>query len=150
MSEGKHPGGRPSTYKPEYCEQILEWFDREPFTMSVIEGTDKVIRVPAKLPSLTNFAMHIGASRSTLWEWAKQHAEFSNAIQKAKEIQEEILMQNGLFGAYEKTFAIFTAKNVCGWRDKQEVEHSGHIGRDMSDEELDAAIAKKQAELNGD
>ena len=23
----KHPGGRPSDYRPEYCEAVLAWFD---------------------------------------------------------------------------------------------------------------------------
>lgn len=134
-------GGRPTTYKPEYCELIIKHFDKEPFTSSYDEASGKTHRNAILLPTLTNFARSIGVARSSIYEWAKEHPEFSDAIKIAQELQEEVLMQNGLFGAYDKTFAIFTAKNICGWKDKQDIEHSGSIGS-ISDSELDEKIRK--------
>lgn len=134
-------GGRPTAYKPEYCDLIIEHFDKEPFTTSFDEASGKTFRSAILLPTLTNFARTIGVARSTIYEWAKDNPEFSDAIKRAQELQEEVLMQNGLFGAYDKTFAIFTAKNICGWKDKQDIEHSGSIGS-ISDSELDEKIRK--------
>lgn len=134
-------GGRPTAYKPEYCDLIIEHFDKEPFTTSFDEASGKTFRSAILLPTLTNFARSIGVARSTIYEWAKDNPEFSDAIKRAQELQEEVLMQNGLFGAYDKTFAIFTAKNICGWKDKQDIEHSGSIGS-ISDSELDEKIRK--------
>ena len=45
--------------------------------------------------------------------------EFSD---KAKDLQKEVLIQNGMAGLYDKTFAIFTAKNVTDMRDKVQTE----------------------------
>lgn len=134
-------GGRPTAYKPEYCDLIIQHFDKEPFTSSFDEVSGKTYRSAILLPTLTNFARTIGVSRATIYNWAEEHPEFLDAIKRAQELQEEVLMQNGLFGAYDKTFAIFTAKNICGWKDKQDIEHSGSIGS-ISDSELDEKIRK--------
>lgn len=144
------PAGRPTDYLPEYCEKIIEHFDQEPFSTTMDETSGKLIRSAILLPTLTNFAKKIGVARCTIYEWAERHPEFSDAVKRAQELQEEILMQNGLFGGYEKTFAIFTAKNVLGWRDKQDVEHSGgmNIGS-MPDDQLAKEIAKLAAAISG-
>lgn len=134
-------GGRPTAYKPEYCDLIIAHFDKEPFTTNFDEASGKTYRSAILLPTLTNFARTIGVSRATIYNWAEEHPEFLDAIKRAQELQEEVLMQNGLFGAYDKTFAIFTAKNICGWKDKQDIEHSGSIGS-ISDSELDEKIRK--------
>lgn len=116
--------GRPTSYDPRYCDEIIQFFDQEPFDVHVMED-GKVIKTACKLPTLNAFAHKLGLHRDTLHEWSKVHPEFSDALKKAKALQEDILMQNGLFGGYDKTFAIFTAKNVCNWRDKTEQEISG-------------------------
>lgn len=118
------PAGQPTKYDPRYCDEILTFFDREPFEVTVTED-GKVTKTACKLPTLNAFAHSLGLHRDTLHEWTQKHPEFSDAVKRAKALQEDILMQNGLFGGYDKTFAIFTAKNVAGWRDKTEQEISG-------------------------
>lgn len=136
-------GGRPTDYRHEYCDRIIEHFDKEPFTSSYDEASGKTYRSAILLPTLTNFARSIGVARSTIYKWAEEHQEFSDAIKRAQELQEEVLMQNGLFGAYDKTFAIFTAKNICGWKDKQEIDHSGRI--DSAQTVISGEISPEQA-----
>lgn len=137
MSEEKkkHQVGRPTDYRPEYCQMIVDHFSIEPFEVET-DHQGKPIITANKLPTLTNFAMKIGVCRDTIHEWSRTHPAFSDAVKKAKELQEEILMQNGLFGGYDKTFAIFTAKNVCGWKDKHEVDHQSSDGSMASPKEI--------------
>lgn len=129
----KHPGGRPSLYEEKYCEEIVEFFTREPFTPILIENDEGETVVatnkngqpmlkPCPLPTLEGFAIKIGVHRETLNNWAVKNPKFFDAIKKAKDRQKEILVQNGLVGAYEKVFAIFVAKNVTDMSDKQELD----------------------------
>lgn len=123
-----HPG-RPSKYNSKYCKDIIDFFDIEPHfetpvTITYKDGTTKeeVKLMPSDLPTLAGFAVKLGVSRDTLNEWSNKHKEFSDAIKRAKECQEHILATNGLQGLYAQPFAIFTAKNVLGWRDKSDTD----------------------------
>lgn len=120
--------GRPTSYIPQYADQMLEYFNVEAGKDVAYEGKDgepKTARVAVDFPTLAGFACKLGVHRETLLEWSKQFPEFSDAYKMAKEHQERILVQNGLKDGYHANFAIFTAKNVLNWRDKQETEHSG-------------------------
>ena len=111
--------GRPTKYDEKYCEGIIEFFNQEPFKVSHGEN-GKIEMTPCPLPTFERFAFSIGVHRDTLHEWLKKHEAFSDAYKKAKDLQKDILIQNGLIGAYDKTFAIFVAKNVTDMNDKQE------------------------------
>lgn len=119
--------GRPTKYKPEFAQTLLDYFLKaKPYNriLSAFGAKDD----PCDLPTLAGFAILIGVHRDTLNEWenAKDkagkllHPEFSDAIKKAKTIQEHYLVTNALRGNYDKTFAIFFAKNVLGWKDVRE------------------------------
>lgn len=126
----KHPGGRPTKYRPIYCKLILEYFDIPPVKDVVTEIIDKKTgelkfehkEVANKWPTLFGFARKIGVDDETLIEWGKVHPEFSAAIKKAKSIQQDILVENALHGRYEQPFAIFAAKNIFKWTDKTETD----------------------------
>jgi hypothetical protein len=47
-------------------------------------------------------------------------------------MQEQNLVKGALTGVYNSTFAIFTAKNVLGWRDKVEQEITGKDGSPLA------------------
>jgi len=132
------PAGRPTVYKEEYCEKIIEFFDIEPFTTHILpdkNGGKKIEIIACKFPTLTRFACNIGVTRETLHDWATaklangnlKHPRFSYAYKKAKDFQESILIEGSMAGAFNPSFAIFTAKNVLGWRDRQEVENTGTV-----------------------
>lgn len=114
-------GGRPTKYNDKYCQEIIEFFDKEPFKVMTSDN-GKVELMPCSLPTFERFAFKIGVHRDTLHEWLKKHPEFSDAYKKAKDLQKDILIQNGLVGAYDKTFAIFVAKNVTDMSDKVETD----------------------------
>lgn len=137
------PAGRPTKYDEKYCDEVIEFFNKPPFEYVEIEeegedgslhktiAVDKFnnpIRVPCALPTKERFAFSIGVHRSTLIEWANNHPEFSYAIKKAEDLQKDILIQNGLVQSYDKTFAIFVAKNVTDMSDKQQLDHTSSDG----------------------
>lgn len=129
-----HKLGRPTDYKPEYCDEIREFFDREltKTLKTVITGKNDYSREEEKeianeLPTFERFAVNIGVNKDTLYEWEKVHPEFSDSMEECRQIQQDFLVQNGLKGLYQSNFAIFVAKNYTGMRDKTEIEHSGSI-----------------------
>lgn len=110
-------GGRPTEYKSEYAEMLLEYFDKKP----VIRDKEGNIESVSEFPTLAGFCRTIGVWPQRLSEWGAKHEELAEAIKMAKCIQEEFLITNGMMGRYEKAFCIFACKNVIGWRDKQEI-----------------------------
>lgn len=124
--------GRPTKYRKEYCEEIIKFFDIEPhFETPVVtkykdgRETEQIKFIPSDLPLLSAFAGKIGVCRDTINEWANgldkdgelKHPDFSDSLKRAKDFQRKILITNGLKGLYSTAFAIFTAKNIIGFRD---------------------------------
>jgi len=122
--EAKKSRGQPTKYKPEYCKEIIEFFDIEHFniiteTTTYKNGnkTEREVRVPAQLPFFSAFAREIEVTTETLNQWTKKYPDFSDAYKRAKELQKEMLINNGLMGLYNASSYIFTAKNIAGMRD---------------------------------
>jgi hypothetical protein len=46
---------------------------------------------------------------------------------RAKQLQEKIWLTNGMNNLYNSQFAQFFGKNCLGYKDKQEVEHTGNL-----------------------
>lgn len=103
--------GRPKKYTPEF-----------------IEGEAKALLDYAKeavIPFKQEFAIKRGYPSQYMSLWAKENDEFSEAL-KRMEDQQELKLVIGMLkknGSIDTTGAIFTLKNVAGWRDKRNVEH---------------------------
>ncbi len=135
------PAGRPTDYREEYCQQLVDFFSIEPNRkekVSVAEAFDKKDGkvtfkkeewkiVPNTLPTIQKFCDKIGTTRKTLLEWTTKHPEFLNAYEIAKEKYKDFLIENGLMNLYNGAFAIFVAKNTTDMKDKTELEHSGSV-----------------------
>lgn len=146
--------GRPTKFKEQYAQDLLSYFDTAPY----IEKTKQVVSYGAVIeiafneandfPTIAGFAISIGVHRDTLLEWSNakdekgdlKYPEFSGAYKQAIQFQERYLVVNGLKGLVNSPFAIFTAKNVLGWRDKQPGEEDKVIVNNIND--------KSEAELN--
>ncbi|QIC52902.1 putative terminase small subunit [Brucella phage EF4] len=57
-------GGRPTLYRPEYCETVIE--------------------LGKQGDSLAQMAAHFDVSRQTIENWASDHPEFLAALSRAK------------------------------------------------------------------
>lgn len=103
-------GGRPTKYRKEYCQIAIDYLS---------EGY-----------SVTALAGHLKVARSTVFKWAEDNAEFSDALKTgqalAAEWWERVLRQVALTGEGNASAAIFGVKNRSReeWRDKQELDHT--------------------------
>lgn len=123
--------GRPTDYLIEYCEKIIKFFDREPIETIEIPYEDKngetqikILREPCQCPTFEKFSADIGVSRQTLLAWTKKNPDFLVAYERARCLQANIMMVNGMSGAYSAAFTNLSMKNMHGWADKQEIENS--------------------------
>ena len=63
------PRGRPTLYKPEFCERVVE--------------------LGALGKSPVQIAVALGVLRENLYDWAERHPDFSTAIKKAKMAEQD-------------------------------------------------------------
>jgi hypothetical protein len=120
----KNKVGRPTKYKPEYCEKMIKWFDRE---LTVLKEVEKVSPAgvvtikeekPNKPPMFGEFCRTIlKVHHSTMLLWVQEHKEFSEAYKDCKEIQKEFIIMGCLMGIFNSSFGRFTLKNISDWRD---------------------------------
>lgn len=106
--------GRPTKYKPEYCEQVIPFMSQGYSTKA--------------------FAGHIGVSLATVYNWMESEPEFLEAIKGGQAASalwwEETLRNNAKTGEGSAASAIFGVKNRSQeeWKDKHEVDHSNSDG----------------------
>lgn len=124
----KGPGGRPSLYKPEYCDRVIE-LGRE--GMSVVE-----------------MAAEIGVSRSTLEEsWPEAHEEFSEAFARARELSQAWWERQGRIGLTAERFNAqvysrsMAARFPKDWRESKEQRLAGADGGAVK---VEGALAPEQ------
>lgn len=153
------PGGRPTSYKPEFVEQAR-----------------KLCELGATDADLADF---FGVRRETIWAWAQKHEEFSNTLKVGKAAADERVERSLYHRAVGYTFAavkIFMPANAPGpvyapyqehvppdttaaifwlknrraqdWRDVHKHEH-GRAGEfdKMSDDELRDYITREAEAL---
>lgn len=131
-------GGAPSKYKKEYCEQIIEFFDIDPYREIELDK-GRVQRIANKLPTFERFASNIGVVVNTLRNWADEFPEFLKAYNECEQLQKEILVQNGLIGGYQNNFAVFVAQNFTDMKVKQEIDNKSSDGS-MSPKKIERVI----------
>ena len=110
------PGGRPTKYTEALGEDLISWMS---------QGY-----------SLTAASGKIGVSRQTVYAWAEEKPEFSNALniarsQSASWWEDKITgIADGEVDPKASTAVIFALKNRVAdeWRDKQEHDHRSGDG----------------------
>lgn len=110
----KNRGGRPTKYKPEYCDMLIEHMS---------QGL-----------SYETFAAVLSVSLDSLYEWEHKHPLFSEAKKEGRQKQRMTFEKIGMNAALGKikdfnaTAYVWLSKNMLGWRDKQDIEISGKDG----------------------
>jgi hypothetical protein len=132
--------GRPTKYKPEYCQKLVKFFSKRLYKRVLIKkgvkekGTkDEYKIIPNDLPFFSEFEIKNGLGIGRLSKWFKaknkdgeyKYPEFRQAYKKAKELQKIFLINNALMGNYNPTFAIFTAKNITDMKNTDNLDLTG-------------------------
>lgn len=74
------------------------------------------------IPSIAGLAAFLGVSRDSLYNWSKIDAEFFDILERVKSLQEIILLNAALVGAFNPAMAkLLLYKH--GYSDKQEIDH---------------------------
>ena len=118
----------PLRYQPEFCSKLLAFFDVPAFHVTEItkrDGSVSLIETAVELPTFAAFAKQLGTTCEVLKNWEAAHPAFHEAAQKARDLQSNILIQNSLRGNYSSSFAVFTAKNLLGWKDGTQPSATG-------------------------
>jgi len=102
-------------------------------------------RMDVRLPTLEGFAVFIGVNKTTLYEWEKDHEEFSNALDLIRSEQQERLINNGLAGTYNSTIAKLILSSNHGMREKTDTDVTSGGERIGTADAVIAAIAAKKA-----
>ncbi len=110
----------PLRYDPAFCARLLAFFDVPAFHVTEVtkrDGSVSLVETAAELPTFAAFAKQLGTTCDVLKNWEAKHPAFHEAAKKARDLQSNILIQNSLRGNYSASFAVFTAKNLLGWKD---------------------------------
>lgn len=98
--------GCPPKYTKKFRKELLKIFEK------YINDND--------IPILAEFAYTNNVSRPSLYDWP----EFSTLIKRCLDKKETNLEKGVFFDKLNPIMAIFSLKQL-GWRDRQEVEHTG-------------------------
>jgi hypothetical protein len=131
--------GRPTKYKPEYCEQIVKYF-RDVEVVERIEDPNGKGGItthfePIKVPSILGFAAKIGVNQDTLYEWAKavypkthklagrlKYPKFSEAFTRAQQLEKALIFEYGMAGYLDKGLAALYFTNHLDFKDSRHLD----------------------------
>ena len=103
--------GRPTKYKPEMCETVIELMK---------EGASQY-EVLATL----------GISEDTFYRWKKENEEFSESIKRGSQLSQAWWEKKGRISLddrqFNSTLWYMNMKNRFKWADKQEVKNEGNV-----------------------
>lgn len=105
--------GFPTKYKPEYCDELIEYM--------------------ACGMSFDSFAGKVGVNIATVYDWAEANEEFFEAkkigFAKCKDFWEKVGIKGvtGKIDGFNVAAYIFNMKNRFGWRDKVDIDITGKV-----------------------
>jgi hypothetical protein len=124
-------GGRPTTYKPEYCACVDHYLAQQKdehinyVTLDGKAATGYQARVKVHLPTIEGFALFLNVAVSTLYEWRGEHKQFSEALGRIVAEQKKRLIDSGLSGDYNSTIAKLILSANHDMREKADVTSDG-------------------------
>lgn len=125
------PGGRPTTYKPEYCDKVDDYLAQEKdehinyVTLAGPKTTGYQARTKVHLPTYEGFSIFIDVPMRTIFEWRDVHPEFLQSLDKILKEQKKRLIDSGLSGDYNPTIAKLILSANHDMREKADVTTDG-------------------------
>lgn len=123
--------GRPSNYRPEYCQAIVEYFSIPvSWEKHVTEKGAAQILPMNKLPTFERWAADMGVGEKTLHDWCAKYPEFAEAYASAKSLQKAFLMELGAAGVGNHTLALMLRTNH-GMKEEKEVSPADDLAEQL-------------------
>lgn len=98
------PGGRPSDYKQEYCDKIVQCFK---------EGW-----------SIEEICLELDICKQTFYNWCESNQEFLDSKKKGESFSQGWWMKKGRINLENKDFSstlwYMNMKNRFGWKDRSD------------------------------
>jgi hypothetical protein len=126
-----------SKYKPEYCEQMVEFFSIEPLKAEARTVLDKrgvpkevSISIANKLPTFERFAESIGIKNheTVTLHWPKKYPDFETAKKRCKFLQRDFIDYLTLNGFWESRYAMYISTHLTG----RQVQTSSNVNAKVS------------------
>ncbi len=121
------PEGRPTKYDPVFVDKVEEYLAmcndvEDEFHKTRGDRSDTFERtLKVHLPKIEEFAIFLKVHKDTLAEWAKEHVEFSAALNKIKMEQHNRLVDESLAGNYNPVIAKLMLSSNHGYREKSDM-----------------------------
>ena len=153
----RQPLGRPPKYRPEYAQQLIDFFETYGEDHVREDGTV----IPGRMPTLSRFATMVGVTQETLRNWADATDDFSGgslypeffaAYYQAKEYQAAAMTEGYTSGRFANPgFGVLIAKNLLAWRDKMDVESTveANVKQQVEQRVHVSGLAEKLEALKG-
>lgn len=123
----KKKTGRPTKYNDQVVPKTLKYIEQceDHFYDYVRSESDKGStqeqKVWANIPTVEGLALEIGVHVDTLYEWAKHHPRFSEALRALVSKQKKMLIRGGLSGYYNPTIAKLVLSANHGMTERTDV-----------------------------
>lgn len=131
MGSGRPPKFKNNATLSKKINEYFKWCDGQ----KEVIVTDKGTKVIYKPYTVSGLCLYLDICRDTLCEYEKLE-KFSDTIKKAKNRIENWIEEHSLNGDLNPTVSIFNLKNNFGWKDKQQVEHSGELKFEVKPNDL--------------
>ena len=131
--------GRPTKYKPEYCDAVIKVGEEGGWLAEMAEACD--------------------VCRSTMDNWAAEHPEFLEALTRAKQKAQAWFEKAGRAGLIADKFNSslwakqMSARHPGEYSERQKIEHTGRDGgpittraTDLTDDQLARIIAASSSD----
>jgi hypothetical protein len=105
-----HAGGRPSDYDPSFVDEVDKYLSTT--------GKEQT-----ELPTIAGFAIYLGVTKKTLYNWCEKHPEFLHALDTILTHQEKQLIDDGIYGGKEvnATIVKLLLQNNHGMRERTDM-----------------------------
>lgn len=115
--------GRPTKYDPSFCYKVKEYLE-------------SATKENMHMPKIESFAIFLGVNKDTLYEWAKEHKEFSDALRDIMTVQAERLIDDGIYGGKEvnATIVKLLLQNNHGMKER--------VDQTTNDKEVNQVLVK--------
>ena len=123
----KKKRGRPSKYKPEYNQVVIDYVDScvdniTEFHKTRGENSNSYERVvDANIPIIAELCNILFVNKSTLYEWKEKHKDFSDSLDYLVRKQEAMLLKGGIEHKYNPTIAKLILSSNHGYKEKSDV-----------------------------